>query len=282
MNDLIIHESMPNGVYHSKKDYISSSFVKQTLKHSVAKALEPLEPSDALVFGDQFHTYIEDVSEYKKRFKLLDDSDIVEEILTTPKRDGTFYKNAQMTGKYKSWLEEQKALLSKSQSFISLDRHNSIVSMASSIHENEVLKDLMQGTEGYHPEWSFFTKQEDDYGLKYRFRPDLHTTIAEQVTGIYDWKTCGDSSFYAFKADFYKYAYDVQAVFTAWGLGVDPSLFKFVAVEKNYPYNCAVYGLSEDTIERAFEKMFASLEKIADYKKTGYTGLAESKTLNLI
>ena len=253
---------MPNDVYHSKKDYISSSFVKQTLKHSVAKALEPLEPSDALVFGDQFHTYIEDVSEYKKRFKLLDDSHIVEEILTTPKRDGTFYKNAQ--------------------AFISLDRHNSIVSMASSIHENEVLKDLMQGTEGYHPEWSFFTKQEDDYGLKYRIRPDLYTTIAEQVTGIYDWKTCGDSSFYAFKADFYKYAYDVQAVFYAWVLGVDPSLFKFVAVEKNYPYNCAVYGLSEDTIERAFEKMFASLEKIADYKKTGYTGLAESKTLNLI
>ena len=66
-----IYESMPNSEYHSLKDYISSSFVKSVAKHSIAKALQPLEPSQALLFGDAMHTYFEDQEAYNQRFKVL-------------------------------------------------------------------------------------------------------------------------------------------------------------------------------------------------------------------
>jgi hypothetical protein len=56
--------------------------------------------------------------------------------------------------------------------------------------------------------------------------------------------------------------YDLQAVFYADVLGINPSDFYFIAIEKNYPYTVQVFGLSEESIRRGRYKMDIAIDKI--------------------
>ena len=76
-----VYESLSNSDYHALTDYVSSSFVKGVAKHSIAKALQPIEPSQALLFGDAMHTYFEDRQAFHKRFKVFKDAEIIAQIL---------------------------------------------------------------------------------------------------------------------------------------------------------------------------------------------------------
>ena len=65
---------------------------------------------------------------------------------------------------------------------------------------------------------------------------------------IADFKTCQSASPSDFRSSCYKYSYDLQAVFyiqNALLCGLEISEFVFIAVEKEYPYGCGVYILSE-------------------------------------
>lgn len=301
---LITHQDMSNDEYHSKSEYISSSFVKSVHKHSVGQAKIPLEPSEALLFGDQFHTYMEGEDGFYKRFATIDDDAIVKKILSTPKKDGTYYSAPRMTAVYKNWLKNNTP---KDRQVVSKDRLTSIKSMYESIVKNEELLRLLEGVKEKRSEWSFFTKPNHtitfggspevevvdrngelfylDFSifkdLKFRIRPD-YMTIKDNVSFMFDWKTCKNASLKAFKKDFFSLGYDIQAIFYAGVYGLDPKKFFFVAVEKETPFSSAVYGLDEVTIDSGILKLYHALLRIKKWKETGFDGLEESRRTSLL
>ena len=80
-----VFSNMSNKDYHEHgSDYISSSFVKSVAKHSIAKALQPIEPNQALIFGDAMHTYFESKTDFHSRFVTFDDQEVISSILEAP------------------------------------------------------------------------------------------------------------------------------------------------------------------------------------------------------
>lgn len=264
-----VYRDLSNEDYHAHgQDYISSSFVKSVAKHSVAKALEPFKGNDeALKFGDAFHQYIESPDTFNERFDIFDDTEFIKGLME--RRPDL--KAPQMTSEYKKFKSE--AYRSTTKELLSKGDYDTILAMATNVLENPSVKQLNSlGT--INDEWSYFIDDLD--GLPLRVRPDRGIMLdvkSEVPTVIMDWKTCQDSSYKEVKKSFYKYGYDIQAVFYCYVLGIDPTNFYLVFVEKQSPYNCQVVGLDDETIERAREKMFRALDRIKLWKDTGEDGI---------
>ena len=259
-----IYSDLSNQDYHSLKDYISSSFVKSVAKHSIAKALQPIEPTPALIFGDAMHTYFEDKHAYSERFVVFDDTDIIADILE--RRPDISAPT--MTKDYKVFKAEFEESLKEGQTVISIQDHNTITSMYNSMLSNDGLASVY---EMYEPsenwdEYSFFTIEPDIHGLLYRVRPDRLLVRKEEPLAIIDWKSCRDASEKAFKADFWKYRYDLQAAFYCDVLNIPLYSFYFVAIEKEFPYNTAVYSLDEITSTNAMQELNEILYRIGEWK----------------
>ena len=124
------------------------------------------------------------------------------------------------------------------------------------------------------------------YGLKYRVRPDrLLVGEGEQPIAVIDWKSCRDASAKAFRSDFWKYRYDLQAVFYCEVLGVPADNFYFVAIEKEFPYNSAVFSLDEDTQMKAMRELELIKERIGKWKENPSpetSGLANANTITYL
>ena len=275
---------MSNEQYHSNEGYISSSFIKSVSKHSIAKALKPIEPSQALFFGDAMHTYFESREQFHKRFIVFKDSEIIADILER-RPDIT---NPSMTKDYKSYKRDFECSLQEGQSVISEQDMETIQQMYNSAIRNEALRDMY---ESYYPyqvqdEYSFFTEEEDMFGLKYRVRPDrLLVDDDKNPVAIIDWKSCRDASIKAFRSDFYKYRYDLQAAFYCDVLDVSIDNFYFVAIEKEYPYNTAVYSLDPETAMKASAELSEIKDIISKWRKDpsqATIGLPNANTITLL
>ena len=258
------YSDMSNNDYHSLKDYISSSFVKSVAKHSIAKALEPIEPNQALLFGDAMHTYFEDKKAFHRRFKVFKDAEIIAEILER-RPDIT---SPTMTKDYKNYKNDFECSLGENQVSISEADMERIQQMYSSMTNNPALKQvytLYEPSEAWD-EYSFLTEEEDVHGLKYRVRPDRLLVRNGEPMVIIDWKSCRDASEKSFRSDFWKYRYDLQAAFYCDVLGVLVDDFYFVAIEKEYPYNTAVYGLNPETQMNALKELNVIKYRIGEWK----------------
>lgn len=275
---------MSNEQYHSNEGYISSSFIKSVSKHSIAKALKPIEPSQALFFGDAMHTYFESREQFHKRFIVFKDSEIIAEILE--RRPDISAPT--MTKEYKSFKNDFQCSLQEGQSVISEQDMETIQQMYNSAIRNEALRDMY---ESYYPyqvqdEYSFFTEEEDVFGLKYRVRPDrLLVDDDKNPVAIIDWKSCRDASIKAFRSDFYKYRYDLQAAFYCDVLDISIDNFYFVAIEKEYPYNTAVYSLDPETAMKASAELSEIKDIIGKWRKDpsqATIGLPNANTITLL
>lgn len=256
--------NMPNAEYHSMRDHISSSFVKSVAKHSIAKAMQPIQVTQALIFGDAMHTYFEDLIAYSERFVVFDDTEIIADILE--RRPDISAPT--MTKDYKVFKAEFEESLKEDQTVISIQDHNTITSMYNSMLKNDGLKevyDMYEPSENWD-EYSFFTVDPDIHGLLYRVRPDRLLVRKEEPLAIIDWKSCRDASEKAFRSDFYKYRYDLQAAFYCSVLEVPLYNFYFVAIEKEYPYNTAVYSLDDITQTNAMQELNEILYRIGEWK----------------
>jgi len=279
-----IYSDMSNEQYHSNEGYISSSFIKSVSKHSIAKALKPIEPSQALFFGDAMHTYFESREQFHKRFIVFKDSEIIAEILE--RRPDISAPT--MTKEYKSYKNDFQCSLQEGQSVISEQDMETIQQMYNSAIRNEALRDMY---ESYYPyqvqdEYSFFTEEEDVFGLKYRVRPDrLLVDDDKNPVAIIDWKSCRDASIKAFRSDFYKYRYDLQAAFYCDVLDISIDNFYFVAIEKEYPYNTAVYSLDPETAMKASAELSEIKDIIGKWRKDpsqATIGLPNANTITLL
>ena len=277
-----IYKQLTNEQYHNfGTDYISSSFVKSVAKHSISKALEPLEPTQALMFGHAFHTYMESIPQFEKRFVVFDDTEILEKI----KSERPDISVPSMTRDYKKYKTEFESNIKEGQTIISLEDMNTIEAMYASTITNKALQYVHQNyAESVKwDEYSFFTDEEDIYGLKYRVRPDR--LLVGQMDGkklssqegshkrlcILDWKSCQNASVKNFRADFWRHRYDLQSAFYCMVLGIPMSDFYYVAIEKNYPYNCCVYAIGEETQLSASKELSEVLFRIGEWKKNPST-----------
>jgi hypothetical protein len=277
------YSDMSNNDYHALKDYISSSFVKSVAKHSIAKALQPIEPNQALLFGDAMHTYFEDSQAFHKRFKVFKDSEIIAKILER-RPDIT---SPTMTKDYKTYKKDFECSLGENQVSISEDDMYTIQYMYQSMVDNDAVKEIykMYDPSESWDEYSFLTEEEDLHGLKYRVRPDRLLVRNEEPMAILDWKSCRDASEKSFRSDFWKYRYDLQAAFYCDVMGILVDDFYFVAIEKQYPFNTAVYGLNPETQMNALKELNVIKYRIGEWKnnpKQAEMGLPNTNTITLL
>lgn len=277
-------EDMSNQEYHSHgSEIISSSFVKSVLKNgSVGHALTPFTGNAATEFGTFFHDLMELTPiNFMDHYEVLSESQLEMEARALRGEKAT--KNLKATSEYKTCLANlQESAEAEDKTLINEDVYKHIMIMRENVVTNEAYKSLYQFGKPVR-EHSYFGSFN---GLQYRMRFDLGFLMDGSLVALADYKTC--KSLKDFEADLirsvkYKggWRYDVQAVFYSDFVGVDPSNFYFVAVEKEYPFSTGVYALSEDSIEKARADFYIAHEKIKDWKITGDIGNIQEEIVRI-
>ena len=121
------------------------------------------------------------------------------------------------------------------------------------------------------------------HNVPLRTRPDLWVTDEDIIV---DLKTCLDSSPDAFAKTVSNFGYHTQNAFYKHVLGVeghDLREFIFVAVNKEYPYNCGIYTLDEDTLSEGMAACNYAIEQYAMAKARDAwpSGYEQPQTLTL-
>ena len=217
----MIKKKDSNEVYHSH-DSISASGLKTIYKKSVFHYLnkEQFISTPAMNFGSAVHSVL---LEPEKK-----------EILTLPKNLNLRTKKDR---EYKRQLTEDN----KDKIIVSAEEKESLDQIIQNTMNNKLANKLLFTLDEI--EHSYYGTYED---VPVRIRPDG----IKKRRYIIDIKTCQDASPRAFRSSIYNYAYHLQACFYSEMLGFDPSSFRFIAIENKYPYDVAVYSLSDDLIEK--------------------------------
>lgn len=221
---------MPNEEYHSKRDYISASQIKDLLKNPYQFFHpQPQEHKDAFDIGSAIHCLLLEPENFERDFAVA------------PKVD-----KRTKAGK-ETWMQfvkdsEGKIVLK------SEDYDNCIEIQKSTLAIPEVVNLLINGVS----EKSYFTTLQD--GTKKKVRPDRYRS---DINTIIDVKSCRDASPDAFKRDIAYYQYYVQAAYYIDVLGAKD--FIFLAVEKQPPYMVGIYDLTKADLDRGRELISKAL-----------------------
>lgn len=139
---------------------------------------------------------------------------------------------------------------------INLEQYAQAQLMAQAALQNPVVKYHLAGT---CREYSFYWKQsavEDAAPVLLKVRPDAISTAGADVPTIYDVKTCASAAYGEFQRDIVKYLYHVSAAMYLHGVnsckaflddhnnGRPYENFAFICIEKEPPYQVALYNLS--------------------------------------
>ena len=266
------HIDVSNDEYRAMDGW-SSTQIKQVVQHSIERALIPLKDSEALQFGRAFHTYMEDQDAFLQEYAVFNDEQIIAQILE--KRPDisapTMTKDYKMA---KASFEKENA----DKTIIGLEDFRTIERMKIETQNSPLVQRMVASVSkgSVIKEGSFFSTIEvpaeftgDHAGLavQCKARPDFLATTDDGVNFIVDWKSCRDASPQAFRSDFFKFRYDVQAVFYSMVVGINPAHFYFVAIEKTEPFNVGVYSLSQESIARASDDMYDALRRISLYEQ---------------
>lgn len=128
----------------------------------------------------------------------------------------------------------------KGKVFLDKDDYEMIIAMSKSAERSNTFMDLISDS---YRELSCYTVDENS-GLGVRMRPDC---FAKNRSTIVDIKTCLNSSYKGFKGDVYKFGYSITAAFYMDFLNREN--YVFAAIEKQPPYQTALYMLDDEMIE---------------------------------
>ena len=123
---------------------------------------------------------------------------------------------------------------------LNIEEYEMIVKMGQSASENETFLELIWDS---YRELSCYTIDEKT-GLDLKMRPD---SFAKNKSTITDIKSCQKSSYKDFKGDVYKFGYSITSAFYKDFLNREN--YVFCAIEKQAPYQTALYMLSDEMIE---------------------------------
>lgn len=263
MLDTKIQKELTNDEYRAIQGW-SSTQIKSVVKHSVRKALIPIADSDALRMGRAFHTVMESVEAFDRDYAVFDDTEIVFSI----QRERPNISVPSMTKEYKQ-ARKQFEQENQGKEIVSLDDFNTLLMMRENAFSNPQVEAIMQSADKTYVEQSYRKSVHIDShqaSVLVKARPDLIVHMGNSSYKMIDWKSCRDASPKGFRSDFFKYRYDVQAVVYCDVVGIDPRDFLFVALEKEAPYLCAVYGMTDEVIEVASRDYENALVSIARYE----------------
>ena len=228
-----------NEQYHSS-DAISASGLKYIYQNSVQKFLQRQAfSSKAMNLGSAVHAAMLEPAEYINDFHVM------------PKIDGRTKAGKEEKAKHEE--------LSKGKILLTADENEIVSSISANYNSHELARKFCTG----EIELSHYKQHE---GVDVRIRPDV---VNYKEGFISDVKTCQDNSPKAFRRDVYKYGYPIQAVFYSEMLGIDPSEFRFIAVQTKHPFSVEVYAMSEQMIEYGREGWKQAFHDWKFYKETG-------------
>lgn len=239
-----------NQVYHSH-DSISASGLKIIYQKSMYHYLNQKSfNSSAMNFGSAVHSFL--LEPDNKDIIVLPQDINLRLKVDREKRDSIIEKN-------------------KNKTLITYDENKALQHIIDNVHSHNLASKLLLDINEI--EYSYYGKIDD---IDVRVRPDG----LKRNRYILDIKTCQDASPQAFKSSIYKYAYHLQACFYSEALGYDPSEFRFIAIENKYPYDVAVYSLSEDLIEKGKLAWRIAFDSYRNYKEKNIVSGFNWDTLN--
>jgi hypothetical protein len=211
--------------YLGRRDCISASDIKNFLIsplywfHKLNDGV-PKDDGRHFIIGTALHELILEPSFFKENY------------LITPKFD------MRTTAGKSGYADFMK--VSSGKILLNIDEYEMIVKMGESATRNETFTNLIVDS---YRELSCYT-QDEKTGLLIRMRPDSFAKTKSTITDI---KTCQSSSYKAFKSDVYKYSYSISAAFYCDFLNREN--YVFCAIEKQPPYQTALYILDDEMIE---------------------------------
>lgn len=212
--------------YLGQKNRISASDIKNFLvspKYYFYKKYEEQKKSELerhFIIGSALHELILEPEFFKNNY------------LVTPKFD---MRTSVGKTAHAEFLQQAEGKV-----LLNIDEYEMIVKMGQSASENETFLDLIWDS---YRELSCYTTDEKT-GLKLKMRPD---SFAKNKSTITDIKSCQKSSYKDFKGDVYKFGYSITSAFYKDFLNREN--YVFCAIEKQAPYQTALYMLSDEMIE---------------------------------
>lgn len=211
--------------YLGQKSYISASDIKNFLispQYWYYKLHDGLPKDDSRHFtiGTALHELILEPAFFKENY------------LVTPKFD------MRTTAGKTAYADFQ--MISRGKTLLNIEEYEMLIKMGESASRNETFTNLIVDS---YRELSCYTTDEKT-GLAIRMRPD---SFAKGKSTITDIKTCQSSSYKSFKSDVYKYGYSITAAFYCDFLNREN--YVFCAIEKQPPYQTALYILDDEMID---------------------------------
>ncbi len=247
-------EGVPNDAYHADRTSISSTGLRRVLKspRTFRAAMDgpPVEPTEAMKFGTLVHQVILEGADFLKRYVVMP------EFVGLTKDGRASTRSAAAAEKREEWLTEQAL----SGNIITTQKEiDDIRGMLDSVMAHEdafrLLKNGVTEISGY------FT--DPDTGIKCRVRPDF---LSFDLMALVDLKTTRDVEMEAFSRTIWNLRYDFQMSF--YGHGVEQicqrkvDYHAFIAVEKEPPYECAVYIADQAMLEKGEEGFRCALRTL--------------------
>ena len=233
---------IPNEEYHAGNEQSSTKVKAAELgsgKHYYEAQYGPKkEPTQALIEGSAFHAMMEDQAIFDAEFIVKPEG------LSLSTKEG------------KKWKAENVL-------------HRQILLPTF----GEKLKRMSEAVFNFSPALEFMDIQgesetshywtDEMTGLRCKCRPDY---ITDNLEYVIDYKTTTDASKKGFQRAIVQYGYDIQAGFYMEGIeksmGHRPKNFIFIVVEKQPPFNVAVYVADDEMVTLGYEKARRGLSKI--------------------
>jgi hypothetical protein len=250
---------LSNDKYHSLPA-ISSSQLKEALRspaHYFAKYLaEDREPSEAtanMQLGSAVHVLFLEPAVFER------------EVAVAPECD-----RRTKVGK-EAWAAFIESAAGKI--ILTADQMKDAEAMANSLHAHPINKIVMEGT-GCREASIFYRDTESD--LACRVRPDYHIAPCDKWPNglIIDLKTTDDARPAAFARTIANFGYHTSAAMYCDGFqayyGTENSPeFLWLVIERNRPYACAAYEVTDDVLFVGHAKKREALELIAHCQRLG-------------
>ena len=173
------------------------------------------------------------------------------------------------TKKYTDWKKAQKRIVLTRTQVLGIE------DLAAGVERNDHAMQLLNTGQAESVVRGIFE------GLKCQIRMDWFNS----AHGIVDLKTCSDLDWFEYDAK--KYLYDIQAAFYREVLQAISGHYvpvHIIAVEKQEPFRCGVWTVSEETLRVARNKIIHAIERFKECKSHDYwpTGYEDVKQLLII
>ena len=233
--------------YHLNRSAVNSSSLKKILKSPNSFRAEftrqfERKETPAMKFGTLVHTAILEGKDFKERYAVMPDfGDQRTKINKQAKTE---------------WLAENEGKLHCTQRELDATLYM-IESVLAHRDADKLLKHGKTEVSGYF--------RDPDTGIIQKIRPDF---ISFNLNAEVDIKTTVDCSREAFTRSIWNYRYDFQRVMYREGIkhitGKEVNFSAFIAIEKEPPYECAVYIADEGFMDRAYQDYRKALELLHD------------------